>query len=122
MIESQPLGGSITVTLVQNYTTARRKMLGARVPDIGFRRPEAVPIGSSFRTRRLDRHQVISDATDARLGQQVLQQHFRQFVGPLAEVMVPKLPLAMNKKERRPKVVLDPTQNPKDVINPNRKS
>ncbi|HEX6557065.1 MAG TPA: hypothetical protein VF026_30155 [Ktedonobacteraceae bacterium] len=77
MIVPQPRGDSIKVTLVQHYTTGRREVLGARVPDIGFRRPETPPIGGSFRTLCIDRDRFMSEATDARLGQQVLQNPFR---------------------------------------------
>src|SRR5947199_10517077 len=48
MIEPQPLGDSIDARLVQGRTTRRREVVGARIPDIGFRGPEAPPGGSSF--------------------------------------------------------------------------
>src|SRR6266700_6364861 len=55
LIESQSLRDSIQVTLVQDCSTGIRKVLGARVSDIGFRRPEAAPIGGSFSTLGIDR-------------------------------------------------------------------
>src|SRR6266702_7566572 len=80
------------MTLVQDGTTRRRKMLGESVPNIGFRRPQVVPIGGSFSTWGIDRDQFIIEAADARLDQQVLQNYFRQFVGALAEVMIANMP------------------------------
>src|SRR5207302_4759625 len=116
MIESQPLGGSITVTLVQNYTTGRRKVLAARVPDIGFWRSQAVPIGSSFSTLGIDRNQFLIEAADSGLSQQVLQHHFRQFVGAFAEVMIAQMPLRIDEIEGRPIVVGERLPDRKVVI------
>ena len=73
MIEPQPLGDSIEVTPVQDSPTGGRKVLGALVADIGFRRPQAPPIGSNFRTLGIDRDQFMINATDSCLGQQVLK-------------------------------------------------
>jgi hypothetical protein len=50
MIESQPRGGIIDAALVQYCTTGRRKVLGALIAYIVFRRPQAAPIGGSFST------------------------------------------------------------------------
>src|SRR5258708_38417808 len=44
MIESQPRGGSIAARLVQYCTAGRRKVLGALIADIVFRRLQAAPI------------------------------------------------------------------------------
>ena len=66
MIESQPRGGNIDVTLVQYRTVGRHKVLGALIADIGFRRLQAAPIGSGFRTAGIDRNQFMTNAARLR--------------------------------------------------------
>src|SRR5579884_227163 len=105
LIEPQPYGGSIDVTLVQDCTTGRCKVLGALRADIGFRRPEAPPIGGSFSPLSIDRDQFVIEATDSGFSQQVLNNLFRLFVGTLAVVMIAKMPLGIDEIEGRPIVV-----------------
>src|SRR5256714_14200097 len=70
LIEREVCGGSIDARLVHDCPTGRRKVLGARVPDIVFRRPEVPPIGGSFSALGIDRDQFMSEAAaDAGLGQ-----------------------------------------------------
>src|SRR5436189_3160117 len=76
MIEHQPRGGSIDARLVNYCPTGRRKVLGARVPEIVFWRPQVAPIGGSFSTLSLDRDQFMIEAAEAGLGQQLLKNHF----------------------------------------------
>ena len=54
MIEPQPLGGSVEATPVQDCLTGRRKVLGASIPGIGFRRPEASISCGNFRALGID--------------------------------------------------------------------
>src|SRR6266851_9408037 len=109
MIEREACGGSIDARLVQDCTTGRRKVLGARVSDIVFRRPQVAPIGGSFSTLGIDRDQFMSEAADAGLGQQLLKNHFRLFVGALAELMIANTPLRIDEIEGRPIVVIEST-------------
>ncbi len=74
-------------------------VLRTLIADIVFCRPQAVPIGGSFSRLPIDRDQFIIDAADAGLGQQLLQNHFRLFVGALAEVMRAKMPLRIDEIE-----------------------
>ena len=64
------------MTPIHDGTTGRGKVLGARIPDIVFRRPQAAPIGSSFNSLRINGNQLLIEAADARLGQQLLENHF----------------------------------------------
>src|SRR6266550_6848000 len=59
MIEREARGDSIDARLVQDCPTGRRKVLGARVPEIVFRRPQVAPIGGSFSTLGIDRDQFM---------------------------------------------------------------
>ena len=68
MIESQPRGSSIDATLVQYCTAGRRKVLGALIADVVFRRLQAAPIGGGFRTTGIDRNQFTTDVAASRLG------------------------------------------------------
>ncbi len=113
MIEREARGGSIDATLVQYCTTGRRKVLGALIADIVFRRPQVAPIGGSFSSMGIDRNQFITDAADSRLGQQLLNNHFRLFVFALAEVMMSNTPLRIDEIEGRPIVV---RESPPDRI------
>src|SRR6266536_1014693 len=107
MIESQPRGDSIDATLVQDCTTGRRKVLGALIADIVFRRLQAAPIGGSFSTTGIDRNQFMTDAADSGLGQQLLNNHFGLFVVALAELMMSNVPLRVDEVEGRPIVVVE---------------
>src|SRR4029453_9926535 len=109
MIESQARGGSIDATLVQCCTAGRRKVLGALIADIVFRRLQAAPIGGSFRTTGIDRNQFMIDVADSGLGQQLLNNPFRLFVFTLAEMMMANAPLRIDKIEGRPIFVLEST-------------
>ena len=66
LIESQPRGGSIDATLVQYRAAGRRKVLGALIADVVFRRLQAAPIGGGFRTTGIDRNQFMTDAAGCR--------------------------------------------------------
>ena len=67
LIKAQPRGGSIAVTIAYYEPTWRRKVLGALIADVGFRRPQAAPIGGSFRPTGIDRDQFMTDAADSSL-------------------------------------------------------
>ena len=109
MIESQPRGDSIDATLVQYCTAGRRKVLGALIADIVFRRLQAAPIGGSFHTTGINRNQVVADVADSGLGQQLLNNPFRLFVFALAELMMSNMPLRIDEIEGRPILVLEST-------------
>src|SRR5436309_2214234 len=109
MIESQLRGGSIDSTLIQYCTTGRRKVLGALIADIVFRRLQAAPIGGGFRATGIDRNQFMTDAADSGLGQQLLNDPFRLLVFALAEMMLANAPLRIDEIEGRPIFVLEST-------------
>ena len=72
LIEPQPLGAAYD-DACPGQPHRGRNVLDARVADIGFRRPEAAPISSNYRTLSIDRDQFMIEAADVCLGQQVLQ-------------------------------------------------
>ena len=98
-------------------TTGRREVLGARIADIIFGRLQAVPIGGSFDTTGIDRNQLVIDAADSGLGQQLLKNPLRLLVVALAEVMMANLPLRIDEIERRPIVVVERLPERVVVIN-----
>src|SRR5882724_2804877 len=109
MIEVQSRGDSIDATLAQYCTAGRRKVLGALIPDIVFRRLQAAPIGGSFRTTGIDRNQFMTDAAVSGLGQQLLNDPFRLFVRALTELMMSNTLLRIDEIEGRPICVLEGT-------------
>ena len=113
-IQAQPRGQLIHARLVQHCPAGRRKVLGALIPDIIFRRLQAAPIGGHFETAGIDRDQVIADAAGAGLVQQSLNDHFRLFVRALAEVLMPNTPLRIDEIQRRP--ILVPEGSPYDML------
>src|SRR5829696_10436528 len=93
VIEGQSCGGGIDVRGVQDRTVGGFEVLGALVAEIVFRRPQAAPVGCSFSTTGIDRNQLMTDAFDPGLFEQLLKGHLRLFVFALAEVMVSNVPL-----------------------------
>ena len=109
MIALQPLGGRIDATLVPYGTTWGRKVCGALIANIGFRRLQAVPIGGRFSTTGLDRNQLMTDAAETSLGQQLLNNPFRLGICAFAEVVMANMPLRIDDIESRPILVLERT-------------
>src|SRR5829696_507016 len=109
IIEPQPRGGIIEARLVQYRTTGRRKVLGALIAEIVFRRPQAAPIGGSFSTTGIDRNQVMAHAAVSGLFEQLLNNHLRLFVCALAELMMSNMPLCIDEIEGRPITVVEST-------------
>ena len=69
IVEFQSRRDGVDVRLVQYCAAARRKILGALIADIVFRRLQAAPVGGNFRTTGSDRNQVMTDAAGSGLGQ-----------------------------------------------------
>src|SRR6266576_554543 len=107
MIESQPRGSSIDATLVQYCTAGRRKVLGAVIANVIFRRLQAAPIGGDFRTTGIDRNQLLTNAAASGLGQQLLNNPFRPLVLALAKMMMANFSLCIDEIERRPIFILE---------------
>src|SRR4051812_38423890 len=105
MVEPQPRGDGVDLPRTQHRTVWRGEVLGARIAEVVLGRPQAGPIGGGFDAGRLDRNQVLVDATAAGLCQQLLQNHLGLLVLALAEAMVPNLPLRIYEVERRPVAV-----------------
>ena len=85
------------------------------VPDIVFRRPQAAPIGGSFEAAGIDRHRLVCRRRWLRpRASSVLNDHFRLFVGALAEMMMADAPLRIDEIQRRPIVVAEGA--PDDIV------
>src|SRR5262245_7828457 len=100
--------------LIRCRSAWRRKVLGAPVSDIIFRRFEAAPIGGHFETECIDRHQVITSAAGSGLHQQSLNHHFRLWIRAFAEVWMPNTSLRIAEIQRRP--ILVPEGSPYDML------
>ena len=79
LIQAQSRGQRIRARLVQERPAWRRKVPGALIPEIIFRRLEAASIGR-LETAGVYRHQFITDTGGAGFSQQTLNKHLRLFV------------------------------------------
>src|SRR3984893_13218388 len=107
IIELHPCGSSIDARLVQGCSTRRNEVLCAGVAEIVFRGLQVGPIRLGFDTTGVDRSQLITDAAEPGLGQQLLDNSFRLFVSALTELMVSNPPLRIDDVERRPVMVVE---------------
>src|SRR4051812_10624420 len=89
-------------------------MLGALKSEIVFRRPEVAPIGGSVETAGIHRNRLSTDAGGSGLAQQLLDDHFRLFVGTFAKIVMTNTPLRIDEIERRPGLI--PERTPDDMI------
>ena len=75
--------------------------------DVIFWRPQAAPIGGRFDAAGIDRDGLTVDPANSAFGQQCLDDHFRLFVGALAENMVSDTPLRIDEIQRRPILIVE---------------
>src|SRR2546421_4397406 len=106
-IEPQSGGDGVDAGRVRRRPTGRREVLGAVIAEIILPRLQVVPIGGSLDTTSIDRNQLVTDATDSGLGQQLLNHPLRLFVFSLAEGMMSNVPLPIDEIEGRPILVVE---------------
>ena len=79
-VQAQPRGQFIHARLIQDRPARGRKVLGALISEIIFRRLQAAPIGGRFDTAGVYRDGFTVEVANCGLGQQCLNDHFRLFV------------------------------------------
>src|ERR1700692_3041734 len=105
MIEPQSRGDNIDMGLVKYSPVARHKMLGAFIPDIVLRRPQATNIGRRFHTTGVNRNQFRTDADASSFDQQLLNDPFGLLVVAFAKLMMSNESLSIDEIKCRPVVV-----------------
>src|SRR5882762_2885172 len=104
----EPKGGRrrVGVRFVPRRTAAPRiESGGLVVAEVALRRPEVLPIGLHLVAVRFDRGQSWSQVFDARLGEELPDDHLRSLVITFAETVMPDLTLRVDEVECRPVVV-----------------
>ena len=116
VVEPQPLGDSIDLMLVQHCATGRRKVLGALIADIVFRRLQVAPIGFGFGTSGNHRGQSMTDVFVSGFFEQLPDDPLGLFVAAFAELMMPDAPLRIDDVERRPIVIVERPPHRKIIV------
>src|SRR5205814_9914100 len=109
---SQPAGNGVHARLVRDRTAGRGKTVRLLVAGVGLSRLEGAPLGGNLASLRPDGYQVIDKSAEARVREQLLQDHLRHVVGALAKVMGSDPSLGIREIDRRPVVIVERPPDP----------
>src|SRR5262252_2028638 len=91
----------------RGHTTGRSEVFGALVAQVILARFQIEPVGPDLGSGSIDCSQFGTEAANARLGQEILNDGFRLVVVPLAKLVVADAPLFIDEIERWPEFIFE---------------